>query len=233
MTAAKLCVTINIMQPSSQKSSFHPAVIIAIISTLLLFLATAFGIWAFMERQDYKNNVDKKIEVAVTNAKKEEASRKDNEFIEENRKITQKYTGPSDYGTISFDYQKAWSGYEKIDDGTPLLAIFHPNLVPGGDEDEIAYALKVEVLDETYDEAVSAFTSDVEAGKVKANPFKPKLVPDIDAPGTRFDGEVRSGVQGSVVMLSLRDKTIKISTESPTFLPDFDQTILETLTFVP
>jgi len=56
-------------------------------------------------------------------------------------------------------------------------------------------------------------------------------------PGTRLDGAInqtQTGAQnGSLVVIKIRDKTLKIYTESTDFVGDFNNVILSNLTFVP
>src|SRR3989344_4524267 len=86
--------------------------LIACIITTLLFIAFAgfFG-WAYMSRQDYKDNVDQKIATAVEVAKKQTETAKDNEFLEKEKLPLQDYTGPSQYGSLNIKYPKTWSAY--------------------------------------------------------------------------------------------------------------------------
>jgi hypothetical protein len=51
--------------------------------------------------------------------------------------------------------------------------------------------------------------------------------------GVRVDGQIADNIQGSMIILPLRDKTQEIWTESNSFLPDFNNNILPNLTFSP
>ena len=59
-------------------------------------------------------------------------------------------------------------------------------------------------------------------------PFRAVLVDSVL--GARIDGEITTKRTGSVVLLPLRDKTLKIWTESNAYTADFDE-ILTNLSF--
>ena len=57
-------------------------------------------------------------------------------------------------------------------------------------------------------------------------------------PGVKLVGVINqtdnaSSQKGELVLLKVRDKTLKIYTESPDFIDDFNKVILSSLTFVP
>jgi hypothetical protein len=202
------------------------------ITLILLCFATGFGIWAFAGRQDYKDNVDKKIATAVTVAEAETATTIDNEFAEKEKSPLKSYSGPSTYGSIKFQYPKTWSGY--VTEGTgsqPLAGYFHPDVVPGVQTKDITYALRIEVINQAYDQVLKSFDSKVKSGAIKASTFAPASVANVA--GVRLDGEIETKLNGSMVLLQLRDKTIKIWTESTQYTNDFNNNILPNLTFVP
>lgn len=197
-------------------------------------MATAgFAFWAFSGRQDYKNNVDAKISAAVASAKADQKTADDKRFTQEEKYPLKTYVGPSTFGSVQFAYSKKWSGY--VDDrGTgnfPLDGFFHPNIVPPANETKSVFALRVQVLNQSYDTSTKEFTDKVISGKLTAKPFAAAKVPNVV--GLRFDGALTETKTGSVILLPLRDKTLKISTESKDFQADFDNIILPSLTFSP
>src|SRR5580693_3870832 len=81
------------------------------LAVLLLIAAIAFGFWAFGSRQDYKNNADVKINVAVQAAVQKEDVSKDAAFAEAAKNPLTSYHGPQAYGSLVVNYPKNWSGY--------------------------------------------------------------------------------------------------------------------------
>lgn len=218
--------------PLPRPHRFNRLIIPVILLTLLLLATLVFAIWAFAGRQDYKNNVDPKINAAVTVAVQNESSRKDNEFLEREKNPLKTYRGPDTYGSIVLKYPKTWSAYviEKDQSSTPIEGFLHPGYVPDA-LGKTAFALRVQVVNRPYDQELKSFDSKAKSGKVKVSPYKAKNVPN--ATGARVVGEVTTGEESTMVLLPLRDKTLKIWTESTKFTKDLDTIILANLTFVP
>lgn len=200
----------------------------------VLFLAmSGFAIWAYTSRQDYKNNTDEKVAAAVEVAKEETATAKDNEFVEKEKIPFDDYQGPASFGGVLIRYPKTWSAYvnEKGTGKDPIDGYFHPKFVPATDV-KPAYALRFQVLNTTYADELKKFDNAVKNNKVTVKPYKPEKVPTVT--GVRIDGEIDSKVQGSLVLVPMRDKTLKIWTEADkTYLKDFDENILPNYTFEP
>lgn len=221
------------MAASYQPSHRSKGLLIAFVICVLLLLGTiGFGIWAYLERTDYKNNSDQKADAAVLVAVQEEASRKDAEFVEREKSPTRIYKGPSAYGGVSFKYPKTWSGYvvEKDKSQKQIDGFFHPGIVPDVNGDT-GFALRVQVLDRPYADIIKSLQSKVNSGKLKLSAYKPKNVKGVSA--SRVTGEYNQGQNDTLVFVELRDKTLQIWTESNSFVGDFDKYILDSLTFSP
>ena len=208
------------------------SVVLAIVLGLLFVTSSIFGIWAFAGRQDYKNNVDAKIEDASAVAVQQAETAKDSEFIEKEKSPLRSYSGPATYGSLKFDYPKTWSMYvEEAGSGTVLDLYAFPIVVPGPIVATQKYALRVEISSQSYDKEVKTFDQQVKTGKVKTSAYRPENVQNVL--GIRIDGEIETGVNGSMILLPIRDKTIKIFTQIPEFVGDFDKIILPSINFVP
>ena len=70
------------MVSSWSKEEGSISVILAVLFGLLFVSASIFGVWAFSSRQDYKDNVDAKIDDAVVIAVQQTETAKDVEFVE-------------------------------------------------------------------------------------------------------------------------------------------------------
>lgn len=209
--------------------------LLLVVMVLLLMFSAGFGLWAFISREDYRNNVDKKVAAAVEVAKKEASDQKEVEFLEREKQPFKTYTGPAAYGSLTFQFPKTWSGLvtesAKTGDKTPVDGYFTPGFLPGVGLSTTAYALRVQVNATAYDQVLGSFSGATTSGKVKVVPYKPDKV--AGALGVRIDGEILNGKQGSMIVLPLRDKTIQIWTESNQFLGDFNNSVLPSLSFVP
>lgn len=208
-----------------------------LIGTLVIFVllflgAAGAGFWAYNERQQYKNESDKITAKAVAAAKQQEATKKDNEFTEKEKFPLKTFEGPDTYGGLDIVYPKTWSAYVVQADQTsaPVDGYFHPGHVPGV-KSGTAFALRVQVINQTYDQEMKQFEGKVKSGKVKVIAYTPKNVAGVV--GSRVDGEINNGQKNTMILLPVRDKTIKLSTEAPQFLGDFEKIILENLKFTP
>ncbi len=227
-TCQKMCLSVNISSMNSQKGAINILLVPFIFTVILFFGAAGFGGWAYMSRQDYKDNSDQKSRAAVAVAVEKTKSDKDNEFLEREKEPTRTFSGPEALGSVTFKYPKTWSVYyEAKNNSLNLLA--HPKYVPA--DPSTTYALKVEVVDQAYAQIVKTYEGNVKSGKLKSRAYK--LPNQSKILGIRLDGEVDRGKQGSTVVIPLRDKTIKISTQDKQFLKDFDKTILSSFNFVP
>jgi hypothetical protein len=207
--------------------------LIPLILSIVFLLGTAgFALWAFMSRQDYKNNVDVKVRTAVGVAVKETETRKDNEFQEREKQPLATYQGPATSGSIVIKYPKTWSAYvEDAGKGSkPLDGYFHPTKVPGI-QSEAAYALRVEVVEQSFADVVKTFDSAVKQGKVRSQTYSPANVTTVV--GLRVEGEITPRQQGIMILVPLRDKTIKLYTQSDQFYNDFNNNVLPNFTFTP
>ena len=213
------------------KQNGSVSVILAVIFGLFFIFALIFGGWAYTGRQDYKNNVDKKISDASAVAILKAETTKETEFIEREKVPTRTYVGPITYGAVTFDYPKTWSLYvDQAGSGTVLDLFGFPGVVPGVTNDQ-TYAIRTEIVSQTYDMVVKQFDKDIKSGAVTSNAYRPAKVPEVL--GVRLDGAIEKEVQGAMVILPLRDRTIKVYTEIPQFVGDFNNIILPSLIFVP
>lgn len=223
-------------QPQTQsqmKKHTSLGLIIALVLFVLLFLGAAgFGFWAFNERGKFKNDTDKIVAQEVALAEQKVSTAKDAEFVEAEKQPNKVYKGPATFGSIELAYPKTWSAFitETGQGGTPIDGYLHPDFVPGV-QSGTQFALRVEVIQKSYDVEMKQFDSKVKAGKVTVTPFRAELVPEVL--GARVEGEVNQGQKNVMVLFPIRDKTLKISTESETFYGDFNTIILKTLKFVP
>jgi hypothetical protein len=137
------------------------------------------------------------------------------------------FTGPSDYGSLSFKYPKTWSVYEVSDatNGGDYEAIFNPGVIPPESDDQ-QYALRVTIESTAYEKVVAKYDKFVKKGDLKSSSITLN-----DQSGTRLDGKFSDDIRGAAVIIKIRDKTVTIRTEADTFLEDYNK-LLKTVTFV-
>ncbi|MDQ3123336.1 MAG: hypothetical protein M3Q14_01475 [bacterium] len=202
-----------------------------ILVFFLLAGSIGFGAWAYMGRQDYKNNVDAKIQEAVAAAEDKLSAEKESEFTEREKSPYRTYQGPIAFGTVRLTYPKTWSAYvdEGNSDSSSVVGYFHPKFVPDI-ESETSFALRFEVESTPYDNYMSGVQGAAGSGDVKVSAYRAPKIKSVL--GSRVEGEIDENKQGVMIVLPLRDKTIKIWTEGDSFRGDFTK-ILSQLSFVP
>lgn len=207
----------------------QPLVIPMIIVVFLLVVMTGVSIWAYSLYNDQRNNVNARVEEAVIKAEDALRVELETDFNEREKSPLATFNGSATLGSIVLKYPKTWSAYIKQrESGTVgIEGYFHPRFVPDL-QSETAYALRLSLVNRSFDSELTKYQRNVESGKLKSTPV---TVAGVE--GVRIDGPYDSGIEGSIVLLPLRDKTLKVFTESTDFLKDFNGTILENLSFIP
>lgn len=201
-----------------------------ILVIVLLLGSLGFGVWAYLGRQDYKNNVDQKISEAVQVAEENLSIKKDAEFAEQYKLPNDIYQSPSAFGSLKITYPKTWSVYadENGNNNRPLSGYMHPKYVPGNRETN--FALRFELIGKSYESELKTYASLSRAGRTSIKGYR---FPKVDSVlGSRLTGEIEGKKTGVLILMPLRDKTIRIWTEGSEFRKDFEK-ILEEFTFVP
>jgi hypothetical protein len=206
--------------------------LLLVVGLVIFLLASiGFGAWAFTERADYKANSDEKSAAAVEAALAVQKTALEKEFDEKEKQPFETYSGPADLGSIKIVYPKTWELYvNESRTGQALIdGIAHPGYVPNITGDT-SFALRYQILEADYTTVLGQYANTVKSGKLKSVPYRSEAAPNIL--GSRLDGQIAPTKTGSVVLLPLRDKTLKIWTEGNAFGADFNA-VIASLTFVP
>lgn len=196
------------------------------IGCLILFLiAGSLAIWAYMQYSREKSSVDSKVAIEVAKGKSEQAESDQKKFSEEAKNPRIEFVGPTEYGRVSFMYPKIWSVYVANDgsDRGDYKAYFHPVSVPSTTNKNSRFALRLEIINKNMNTVLNDYQSRLKKGELTSSSTE---FNGISA--TRIDGTFEKELRGSVVLMKVRDKTIRFSTDADTFKPDF-QTILGTV----
>lgn len=204
-----------------------------ILVIIFFFGAAGFGIWAFMSREDYKNNSDQKSAIAVSAAIQRTQAADAKTYAEAAKNPLSKFTGPSDFGNVSVQYPRTWSAYAIQSSGNaslPIDAYFSEGHVSDVNNNSSAFALRVQLVGQTYDQVMQAFQGQ-QQGQVTVAPYTLPKVPSVI--GSIVTGQIENQKQGTMVVLPLRNMTLKIWTDTPAYLPDLSNIVLPNLTFSP
>lgn len=203
----------------------------AVASIFLGVLTLVFGsimIWALVNYNDQKNNVDSKIAAGIEQGKKEQKEKDQAIFDEKEKDPLKEFIGPQDLGRVNFKYPKTWSVYvDKNGTGNGgYEAYMNPDFVPNIQGQNAKFALRVSIVNQSYDQVLDQYAGLVRQGKLRSS-----SITTSGFNGNRLDGNFSTTLQGSAVIFKIRDKTLILRTDSPTFQPDFDEKVVKTLTF--
>lgn len=221
------------MQTKSDGKVGIGALIALVVLSLCLVGSAAFGVWAFGQRQDYKNNVEKKVATAVAANTKEVQAADAKTYAEQAQYPLKSYTGAEAYGSVTLSYPKTWSAYDGsgTNSSAPVDFYAHPDVVPPLSADTSNFALRMQVVSQQYDTVAKQYANQIKQGKVTASAYA--LPNNKTVTGLRLDGQITTDKKGSLILLPLRDKTLKIWTESTTYADQFDKIILANAHFTP
>lgn len=200
---------------------------IGIVAIATTVLATGGFLWALINYFDQKDNVDTKVSSAVALAVKEQADKDAKAYQEKEKEPNRQFTGPEDYGSVSFDYPKTWSVHVSKDAqrGGNFEAYLNPGYIPPISNSQ-QFGTRVVISDTDYDRVIAGFESLVKKGDLNSRGVK--VNGDYNA--TRLDGAFSKDIRGSAVIFKIRDKTVTIRTDAETFKSDFDK-IVQSITF--
>lgn len=208
-----------------QNGFMNPLVIPLVFSVVILIAASAAAVLYYTKFVEQRDNNQPFIQAAVEKAEITQKTKLNTEFIAREKEPNKIYTSPSELGSVKLVFPKIWSSYVEIGGSTDISYLGHPNYVPA---DKVNYALRMSVTKRVFSSEIKSYDSAVKKGELKAT-----AVQVSGTTGTRLDGLLKKDQEGSMVIFPLRDKTLRVWTESKEFKGDFDNIVLKGLTFVP
>lgn len=203
---------------------------IAIIA-LSLVAVTFIGlfIWSSAEYRDIEDEVQSKIDAAVAKAKDEVSAKKEAEFLEREKNPSKTFSGPADYGQLTFQYPKTWSVYvaDPATNGGDFHAYFNPVQVDTVSEDTVN-ALRVSIINKAFDVVAADYQK---AMNKKDSNLKVESVTVNGITANRYTGTIPgTELSGYIIIFKIRDKTAIVQTDSVLFADDYNK-LIETITF--
>lgn len=204
-----------------EQGAVSGSLIVIVILSVLFVAAGSTAIWAYSNYSEQKTNVDGKVDLAVAEAKKEQADIDEAKFAEREKEPNRQFVGPDDYGRLTFSYPKTWSVYvaKDVAEGGDYEAYLNPVTVPPVSSKQ-QYGLRVTIEQENYDEVVESYDARIKKGDLRSSSFSAN-----GNSGIRFDGNFTKDIRGSAVLFKVRDKTVILRTDADTFKPDFENMI--------
>lgn len=202
-----------------------------IIVALSLVSVTFIGlfIWMMVRYNDVSEDVNGQISEAVATALYDQAAKLEEDFAEREKEPYTTFTGPADYGQLSFKYPKTWSVYVEADasKGGDFKAYFNPVQVDTVGKETIN-ALRVTIRDTAFETVAEEYQ------RVLNRQDSNLSVEAITVAGTAanlYSGTIPdTDLSGYIVIFKIRDKTAVLQTDSVLFKADFDR-VLESVTF--
>ena len=217
----------------NQDVAVNSLVISLVLVVILLVAAAVFGSWAFSSRQDYKNNVDGKIKVAVAVAQAQSVVTEKAQLAQDEKQPYNTYQGPPQNGSISFQYPRTWSAYVNSSgsSGSALLdGYFMPPVLSSVNDQTANFSLRVQVLNQTY----ASIVQQLQGQKtLTSSAYTLPLVPSVVGVEVSGSLQVTPGSTGVMIILPDRTNTIEIWTDGTAYLSDFNSIILPHFSFSP
>ncbi|HVS58263.1 MAG TPA: hypothetical protein VHD60_00800 [Candidatus Saccharimonadales bacterium] len=218
------------MKRLSQSGDVNVLLVPLILVTLLFLGAGAFAVWAFNGRQHYKNDTDQIVSAQVAAAKSQQSAADQKQFAEQAKQPYKTYKGPSSLGSIAVMYPKTWNGLVTFNSAASnqvlLDGYFYPDVAPS------LYAVRINVLQQSYTDVVNQITSNGTSQNVTAKPYAFPKVPGVV--GVKLTGTIENNnTTGTMIVVPLRTTTLEVWTEGSKYLGDFNNIILKNFTFLP
>jgi hypothetical protein len=182
------------------------------------------------ELSDIKNNINLKVAEGIKPIEAKLEDKYQKELEEKEKQPLDIYTGQAEFGTFSIKTPKTWSRYiaENIS-SVPLEFTAHPNYVPVKTQNT-KYALRATIKNESYTKALEFYNQRLKNKDNKLT-ITPVTINGVD--GVTIQGLIENQIDGTMVVFPLRDKVVRVWTESVDFQNDFNNIILPSISFIP
>jgi hypothetical protein len=223
-------VPVNPMAPPVPDSGKKSSVIETIILVFVCLIAAAaivFAVMFYMQYNDLQADYDSKLASEVAAAEKNQKEIDEKDFMDREKLPNYSFTGPSDYGSISFQYPKTWSVYIHSDgtQNSDFEAYFSPKFVNPIDDEKSRYALRFIIRNEPSDEVMREYNTKVLDGDMTSKIFNADR---NRISGNIYEGTIEEGMVGIVFVFKVNNMTGILRTDAETFRKDFEA-LVETL----
>lgn len=215
------------LAPEPPKKTSVAEIVVLVIVCLIAAVAIVFAVIFFMRWNELSVNYESEKNVAVAEATKAQKDADEANFTEREKTPNTQFTGPSDYGSISFYYPKTWSVYVGSDgsQNSDYEAYFAPGQVNPVSDEASRYSLRFSIRNEQIADVQREYDSKVKDGEMTSGVFN---ADSNRITGTRYEGKIGEDMQGIVVLVKVNDKTAILQTDAETYRTDFEA-LLKTL----
>ena len=228
---APMVQQVNVLPEKKDISGLIKTIVIIIVSLIAVTFIGLF-IWMRVEYIEAREDVDGQIAIAVAEAKDEQAVKMEAEFLEREKYPYKVFSGPVDYGQLTFEYPKTWSVYvaAAADKGGDFNAYFNPIQVDAVGKETIN-ALRVTIRDKSFDEVAAEYQKAMDKKNSGLTVESVTFGRNDDITGNRYTGKIpNTDLNGFIIIFKIRDKTAIIQTDSVLFQADYDK-LISTITF--
>ncbi|MBR3139134.1 hypothetical protein IKG38_03980 [Candidatus Saccharibacteria bacterium] len=226
---------VNVL-PEQKKdvSGLIKTIIIVIVS---LIAATFIGlfIWAFLQYDEARTDVDGQIATAVAIATDKQHAKDEADRLETEKYPYRSFSGPIDYGQLSFEFPKTWNVYIAKDasSGGDFEAYLNPGQVDPISNTTIN-ALRVSILNKSFEDVTKNYERYL-TSKEKTLSLESVTVNTAtegqETTANKYTGKIpNTDLNGIILIFRIRDKTVLLRTDSLLFEADFNK-LIETITF--
>lgn len=213
----------KLTEPKKDNSGLIKTIVI-ILLTLLSVTFIGLFVWMMLQYNEARADVDGQIAIAVAEAKDEQAQKDEAEFMEREKSPNRTFSGPADYGALTFEYPKTWSVYVAADasNGGNFEAYFNPVQVDAINRNSIN-ALNLFIQDKNFDSVVDGYKRYIEG---KEPTLTMEAITVNGASANRYVGKIpNTDLNGIIVIFKIRDKTAILQTDSMLFESDFNNLV--------
>lgn len=214
--------------PKKDISGLIKTIVIIVVSLIAVTFIGLF-IWMTLQYNEVDSDVQGQIDVAVAKAKDEQKTKDENEFMEREKYPFKTFSGPADYGELTFEYPKTWSVYiaAAATSGGDFNAYLNPVEVSAVGKDTIN-ALRVTIRNKSFEDVAAEYQKAMDK---KDSNLTMASVTFNGITGNRYTGKIPdTELNGFIVIFKIRDKTAILQTDSVLFQADFDK-LLNTVKF--
>ena len=196
-------------------------IIILVVVSVVAVTAISFAVYFYLQWGEAQTNLDGRIAEAEAIAREDQQRIADAVFAEELKLPNRRFTGPMDYGSVSFLFPKTWSVFIESDasQGGDFEAFLNPEQV-----NQLRYgaihALRVSIKNQPIDVVRQTYDGMVTSGQLRQSVFQNETIT-----GDRFEGALEVNIVGIMIMFKVNDKTAIIRTDAMIFKEDFDKLI--------
>lgn len=222
--------------PKKDYSGLIKNIIIVILGICVLVFVGLF-LWQMAEKFALTQTMDAKVDSEVAAALDAQALEYEAQYQEREKYPYKTFSGPADYGELTFEYPKNWSMYvdKSAENGGDYQAYFNPDQVNAVSNTTVN-ALRLTISTRSYEDVVNSYRSYVESRNPTLSVDTRVVGNAKGTPPTQVNANYYTGTipstkfSGYIVIFKIRDKTVILQTDSKLFKPEFDK-LLTTITF--